>query len=120
MFILDVVSTDDYSNIASMFHNKYRMKYDGFLNRRFSDESIQNEFGPYKWTPVESGLTACTVAYIEKRLRQQISIDYALEGYFDRITGEKEHINKIRGLRNKVKYVFCRYLPLKLYFKIRK
>ena len=119
-FSLDVVTTNDYGNIASIFHNKYRMKYDGFLNRRFSDDLIQKEFGTFEWTSVKSGLTACTVNYIENRVEQKTTIDYALEGYFDRITGEKELVNKISGLKNKAKYVLYRYLPLRLYFKIKR
>lgn len=119
-FTLDVVATDDYSTIASIFNNKYRMKYDGFLNRKFSDELIQKEFGPFEWTSVETGLSECTAKYIEKKTNQKINIDYAIEGYFDRKTGEKENITKIAGFKNKAKYILYRYLPLKLYFKIKK
>ena len=113
-FNFQVEITNDYHSLSIVFNNKYRIKYDGLVNRKFSDESIQRDFGPLKWTKVDDGLSYCTNNYIGNCIKQKQRINYSIEGYFDRITKEKEPIHKIPGLKNKTKYFLFRYLPYQL------
>lgn len=98
-----------------VFQNKYRIKYDGLISRKFSDRKVQTEFGPFEWTKVEDGLTLCVNDYLSKYENNVQIIDYRSEGFFDKITGDKEPIHTIPGIKNKCKYILYRYLPYKLY-----
>ena len=116
----NVVLTEDYYGLSEMLHNRYRMKYDGFINRVFSDKTIQELFGEFNWISVKTGLQDCLSAYIEKRRGDNIIVDYSVEGFFDRLTGETEAITTIPGWKNKTKYLLYRYLPQGILFKLRK
>lgn len=118
-FNFEYVLTNDYKSVAKIFHNRYRMKYDGFLNRFFSDCSIQKEFGPFNWIPLEKGLTESVAKYIDERKHRIEQIDYTHEAFFDRITKEREPISSIKGIKNKIKYIFFRYFPQKIVFSLR-
>ena len=106
--------------IEKMFNNKYRIKYDGMLDRVFSDQTIQSMYEEgFHWTSVEDGINRYLTKFIFLNKKKHYIPDYMVEGYFDRLTNEKESLYQIPGIKNVIKYYFFRYCPIEPYFMIK-
>lgn len=108
---MKTVYSSNYKLENLIFDNEYRIKYDEMLNRKFSDSEIQKICNGFKWTNVDKGLCECLEAFWVDENRTILDIDYAVEGFFDRESGEQENVFQIVGIVNKLKYVIYRYLP---------
>ena len=117
---VEVTLFNDNTLIEKIFNNHYRIKYDGENNHYFSDESVQELFlNTFVWTDVENGIEKCLSTFISENIDKELPIDWGIEGYFDRLTGEREKLGNIATFSDKVKYIIFRYLSINLYYCIR-
>ena len=114
-----LISCED-NVIEELFSNKFRIKYDGIVDKHFSDKSIQELFeGKFEWTDPSIGLANCFLEFLDNNKKDFIP-DYCVEGYFDRLTKESEKIRSIPKVKDKVNYFIFRYMPIRPYFFIKK
>lgn len=110
---------NDTSEIETIFNNKYRLKYDGLIDRIFDDEKVLSLMGKeFSWTPANIGLAKCIDTTIKEN--SLLVPSYSIEGMYDRITGEHTPIYTITGYKNRLKYLLHRKLNEKTIKKIRK
>lgn len=107
---------DDWQGLANVLGNQYQMKYDRFLNRQFDSSKIEEYTGEkiqYKVT--KTGLKECLTQFLtEEDVTGQMPTNWSYEGYADRVTREHSKIADINGIKNKLKYIWWRYIPLKI------
>lgn len=104
---IKVYYADDTEDIELLFNNKYRIKYDGLIDRVFDGSSVNSLVGgAFNWTPVCVGLTECTNQAIKMGYGKLDN--YGIEGMFDRLTQEHVGLSDIPGLKNKSKYLIHR------------
>lgn len=109
----------DTSEIELLFNNKYRIKYDGLVDRTFDDSKIASiVWGGFPWTPLCVGLSDCIKSALEQN--ELIVRDYSVEGMYDRLTGERTPLREISGNKNRIKYLLHRVFSEKTIRKIKK
>lgn len=97
----------DTTEAELIFNNKYRIKYDGLIDRIFDDSKICSLMGEkFSWTPLSVGLAECVNSTFD--LHNLIVLNYGLEGMYDRITGDYTHLCEIQGNKNRIKYLLHR------------
>ncbi len=98
----------DTSDIEIAFNNKYRIKYDGLVDRTFDDSSVTflMKGTNFSWTPLDVGLTRCVRSALMQSNR--MVQNYSIEGLYDRMTGEFTCLLKIPGVKNRFKYLLHR------------
>jgi nucleoside-diphosphate-sugar epimerase len=107
---------DDWQNFANVLGNQYQMKYDRFFNRKFDSSKIEKFTGEkINYKVIKEGLTECLTEFLEdQQATANMSTDWSYEGYVDRITGEHNRLADINGMKNKLKYIWWRCLPIKI------
>lgn len=91
-----------------IFDNKYRIKYDGLIDRIFDDGKIVSLMGEkFSWTPLSVGLSECVNSALELHNDLTVS-NYGCEGMYDRVTREHTHLYSIPGNKNRFKYLLHR------------
>ena len=109
---------NDTSEIEAIFNNKYRIKYDGLIDRTFDDKKILALMGKdFSWTPATIGLTKCLDITLKETSLAVPS--YSIEGMYDRIAGEYTSIYTITENKNRLKYLLHRMLNEKTIKKIK-
>ena len=104
---MKVYYADDTTDIELLFNNKYRIKYDGLIDRVFDGSSVNSLIGgAFNWTSVYVGLTECTNQALKKGCRKLNN--YGIEGMYDRLSGEHICLSDIPKLKNKMKYLLHR------------
>lgn len=87
----------------------YQLKYDRLFDRRFSDKKIVSNTNDNEGFLIpQKGLKMCLENFL-KGERKFLGIDWKREGAFDRITGDKEPLKNIAGMKNKLRYILYRY-----------
>lgn len=110
---MKVYYADDTTDIELLFNNKYRIKYDGMIDRVFDGSSINALVGgKFNWTPAYIGLAECTHQAL--KMKGAKLNDYGVEGMFDRLTREYISLSDISKLKNMPKYLLHRYFSEKM------
>lgn len=117
----------DTAEIEFMFNNKYRLKYDGLIDRVFDDKKVKSLMGEqFSWTSVRIGLAAA-MGYAIKQYERDIAgtmryivENYSIDGFFDRLVGERCFLSTIRGMKNRLKYLLWRSFDAQFIFKVKK
>lgn len=108
--------------VSKFLHNEYQYKYDRLFNRIFDNEKVMTILPKdYNFIDVNKGLTDCIQEFLENNVEPKY-VNYPLDGFLDRIVGEKVEISSINGFKNKIAYVSARYFPniLQIYFQLRR
>ena len=123
---MKVFYAKDTSEIEALFNNKYRIKYDGLVDRVFDDSKIKSLMGEeFSWTPVSVGRIECVNHGIEqyeeetspiKNLRMK---NYSIEGLYDKLAGEYISVFAIPGIKNRLKYLIYHTIDAETIRKIR-
>jgi nucleoside-diphosphate-sugar epimerase len=101
----------DLDNFLRLETNKYSsVLYDRLFNRVFDCSKIAQYVDINNFISIKVGLTNCMEAFLKNP--QFKNIDWRLMGKMDRLTGEKFPLKKIKGFKQKIKYLIFRY-----YFK---
>lgn len=110
----------DTSNAELLFKNKYRIKYDGLIDRTFDDSKIVRLMGDkFAWTPLKVGLSECINSAIDSYKTLSI-LSYSLEGMYDRYTGECANLLKVPGGKNRMRYLLHRIVDEKTISRFKK
>ena len=93
-------------------NNYYQAHYDRLVNRQFDNYKIK-EFmsADENFTDADDGLRNCLVNFLSSS-RIFSRIDWTREALMDRLSGDRSEIVKIPGLKNKLKYIVIRDLPM--------
>ena len=86
---------------------KYQIIYDRTYDRIFDNSKLHKIMPSLSFVDPHEGLTKCVKAFIEtedSRLFSGIT-----EGISDRVTGERIQIIKLKGLKEKLLYILCRF-----------
>lgn len=107
----------DNSSDMQIILNKYPIKYDRLYNRLFNSEKADTICGcKINYILIKNGLRQCLQEFLDSD-RQFGSMDWGLEAYMDRLTGERTHLLKIPSLKSRLKYFVLRYTP---YFPLKR
>lgn len=87
--------------------NKYQVVYDRLFDRRFDNTKFMQVVDKYEFELPEIGLDKCLREFLEKPVFTATS-QFAV---MDKLTGKKENLSGIKGLKNKCKYLTVMYLP---------
>ncbi|MBO4818332.1 MAG: NAD-dependent epimerase/dehydratase family protein [Bacteroidales bacterium] len=89
----------------------YGWRYDRNYNRVFDINKLRNTIGQYDFVDAKSALRNSIDSFLDNP--SFLAINYADEAEFDRITGESTPLSRIIGIRNKAKYLLCRYFLMR-------
>lgn len=102
---MKVFYAKDTSEIELLFNNKYRIKYDGLIDRVFDDSKITALIGSqFSWTSLNVGLTECVNFALEQNNNLTIQ-NFGIEGMYDKLTREFTPLSAIPGNKNRLKYL---------------
>lgn len=87
---------------------EYQILYDRLFDRSFDNSEISCFIDVDTFTETVSGLKSCIRKFLENPSFNQIN--WASEGVKDRLTNDYTPIYKIRGLKNKLRYIKYRFL----------
>ena len=87
---------------------KYQICYDRLFNRRFNNSKISRYLNTDKFIKAEAGLKKCLEDFLANPSFN--GINWKLEAWRDRQAGELTPLKEIQGIKQKVKYLFFRYL----------
>lgn len=117
---MKIYALKDTSDMELLLGNRYRIKYDGLVNRRFDDKKVREIMGEeFTWTSTKKELTHCVKLYMEKIGNQRRIRNYKIEGAYDRVTGEIEPFKNMHGLRNVVDYWMYRLFSVSAIHKVK-
>lgn len=114
-----IIMLDNFDSISNLMRNKYQVKYDRLFDRRFNKDDQIEICGDIEFYSPENGLSICLSEFISKKEKFN-DIDWRLEGYLDKISGVTENFVNIAGIKNKIKYIIFRFLPLGIALNIKK
>lgn len=100
-----VVETD--CDLGIRYGAKYQLVYDRFYDRVFDNANIVRYMPDKQFVTWEKGLENSLLKFVESPKFR--AINWAMEARKDRIAKEFTPLGEIRGLRNKVKYLICRF-----------
>ena len=103
---------DDYHTLCMIIKNKYQMVYDRFFDRKFDSSKLEKIIGhDYNYVGTKQGLRKSINEFFNEK-KSFLYVDWAYEGYVDRLTNEITSINDIPNIKNKLKYFVYRFAPL--------
>lgn len=112
--------SEDLEGISWALNCRYQLKYDRLFDRKFDNSLINEIIGEkVEYTELELGLTQCLENFIKNENKFK-NINWKFEAYQDRIVNEKNKLNEIIGIKNKLKYLVYRYFPMTIINKIKK
>lgn len=100
-----VVVTQDEMYIK--YGAKYQVLYDRFYDRVFDNSKLLQSIPQKQFTGWRSGLSSCIRTFVEKP--NFGFINWAMEARKDRVAGEFTSLSEIPGVKNKIKYLICRF-----------
>lgn len=96
---------------SKVFNNHWQVYCDRLYPRVFNNSKISHFLGPdYSWTTMEKGLADCLTHFIREK-HHFLQINWEIEGWLDRKTGENTPILEIPGKSKKIVYLISRNLP---------
>ena len=110
---------DDAETLGQVIGNIYQLKYDRFYNREFDSSKIkQISKSEINFTSVDTGLRRCLQEFLENPVFD-VHLDWAYEGYLDRLCNETSDISSIPGLKDKIRYLSWKWIPTPIMIRIR-
>lgn len=104
---IKLVDIDDFLSIRSV-DLKWQVLYDRLYDRDFDNSKIEYAMEDVHFVSLETGLTECLSNFLSKPLFK--GINWKSEAVKDRITSEKTPIKDISGIKNKLVYIFYRFM----------
>lgn len=96
-------------NTGKIVGNKYQIKYDRLYDRSFDSSKIDNiSECKEEYMPLSKGLKICFEKFIDEN-RRFLDISWKLQAYMDILTKERTPLSEIPTLKQKIKYIICRY-----------
>ena len=101
----------DSQKFSEVFSNHWQVYCDRLYARTFDNSKISCFLGEnYCWTFMEDGLVNCFTKFLKDK-RNFLAINWQAEGWMDRQTGERTPLSEIPNIKQRIVYVFMRYLP---------
>ncbi|QIA64763.1 NAD(P)H-binding protein [Vibrio astriarenae] len=102
------VLLQDLPEFSSHHASIYQIRYDRFYNRTFDNSKIERFIDVNDFTSYSEGLKAClnTFVYNPKFL----AINWRSEAIKDKYAGEYTRLSEIDGVKNKLKYIYFRFI----------
>lgn len=94
---------------------KYQIEYDRLYNRQFDNSKINTFIETNKFLLAENGIESCLSEFINNPNFK--NINWILEALKDKETKEYTTLKEINGMKQKIKYLLYRYLPIKVMSK---
>lgn len=101
------VLLDELEQFIGIHPAKYQIVYDRLYNRQFDNSKIAQYVDVDNFTSIEVGLRCCLEIFVENAVFNNIS--WKLEAIKDKQAREKTSLRKIRGIKQKMKYIIYRY-----------
>lgn len=106
-----VVMIDDSLNLSKMVGNTYKTKYDRLSNRTFDNSKAQKLCSnKLVFTPIKEGLSKSIIAFVNEK-RNFKYIDWTVQAFLDRQSGEVTRITEIPNIKLRVLYLLYRFTP---------
>jgi hypothetical protein len=102
------VLLQDLQSFIKCTPRKYQIFYDRLFNRKFNNSKISRYLDTDNFTKAEVGLKKCLEDFLVNPSFN--SINWKLEALRDRQARERTPLQEIQGIKQKVKYLFFRYL----------
>jgi nucleoside-diphosphate-sugar epimerase len=94
--------------VAKLLGREWQRIYAKLVDRKFDSSKLEKICGQkISYTPIEKGLTECVINSLSNA--SKCNKNFVVESYLDRICNEKT--NGIKGVKNCLKYLICRYTP---------
>lgn len=87
---------------------KYQVLYDRLFNRRFESSKIAQYVDTDNFIKPEAGLRSCLEEFLKNPHFK--SIDWKTQALRDKQTAEKISLREIEGIKQRIKYLYYRYL----------
>lgn len=102
--------TKDSTLVEEGLGNHYQIYYDRLYNRIFDNSKVLNIIGcqNYEFTEVKKGLRQCLENFIQNS-NSFNSKSSKVDALFDKLTKEKVSVFKLKGIKEKIKYIIFRY-----------
>lgn len=92
------------------FGNPAQLRFDRLYNREFDNQKIEKLLGEkIQYSSIEDGLTKCLKEFIKDN-HEFRQINWRWEAKKDRMSKSRTPFKEINGGKNKIKYIFYRYL----------
>lgn len=104
-----VYMVETFTDFPSKAINKYQLMYDRLYDRVFNSNKIETDTNDVQYADTLETLKECLGAYIKGK-KTFLYCNWWLEGYCDKLTGERTRISDIHNLINKVQYFLARYI----------
>ena len=101
--------TKDSTLVEKGLGNHYQIYYDRLYNRIFDNSKVLNIIGcqDYEFTEVKKGLEQCLENFIQNS-NSFNSKSSKVDALFDKLTQEKVSVFKLKGIKEKIKYIIFR------------
>ena len=104
----DIKYLSDSQEFSRVFNNKYQVYCDRLYTRIFDSSKIGHVGGKSNFVDIEAGLAMCLQNFIKKG-NPFHSIDWVIQGWFDKKTGEKTSLVEIDSAKDRIKYILGRH-----------
>lgn len=91
---------------------KYQIVYDRLFNRQFDNSKISRYFDTSSFIKIEIGLKSCLEKFLENP--EFLNINWKKEALKDRQTKEHTPLYEISGIKQKIIYIYTRYLTINI------
>ena len=110
-----LLNMDDFLDIHP---GKYQIKYDRLFNRKFDNSEVNNFLDTKTFLSIDNGLEKCLSEFIRKPIFK--NINWKSEALKDKHANEKTSLCEIIGIKQKIKYILFRYLPIQIIYLLKK
>lgn len=98
---------DSWNDIGKPLNKHYQLKYARSISRIFDNSKLEGIIGKINFTSPEEGLPLCLTNFLDGKNKFR-KISGKVEGYYNRITGDKNIT--FRGM-DRIKYCLAKYTP---------
>lgn len=92
---------------------KYQIIYDRLFDRKFNNAKINNKINTEDFIDFRTGLQSCLTKFLESPEFKRIN--WKREAIKDRYTKERTPLKEISGVKQKLNYIYYRYIVKKHY-----
>lgn len=108
---MKIWALNDTLDVELLLGNRYRIKYDGLVSRRFDDQKVRKIMGEdFIWSSTKEELTRCVLTYLKRIGNKRTIRSYKIEGAYDRVVNEVEPLKNMHDLKS-----FCDYWMYRLF-----
>jgi nucleoside-diphosphate-sugar epimerase len=102
-----VLLLKDLKQFIDIHPAEYQILYDRLFNRIFNNDKLSRYFKIEEFVEAECGLRKCLEIFLSKK--QFNNINWQFEAKKDRLTNEYTPLKEIKGIKQKIKYLFYIY-----------